>query len=175
MKTIYFLIYYGFAQYFPTQPVPGWRFGYVLRRWILKRLLKASCGNHVIIKQKCYLGKAEGLKIGDYSQLGQNARIGPHVTLGKDVVMGPDVVIMTTAHAYENPEVPVRLQGDLPVQPISIGDDVWLGTRVVVLPGVKIGKGAIIGAGSILTKDVPEYAIVAGVPGKIIRWRKEPE
>lgn len=46
---------------------------------------------------------------------------------------------------------------------------------MVVLPGVKIGKGAIIGAGSILTKDVPEYAIVAGVPGKVIRWRKKPE
>lgn len=86
MKNIYFIIYYGFAQYFPTQPVPGWKFGYALRRWLLKRILKDSCGDDVIIKQKCYLGKAEGLKVGDHSQLGHNAVVTRDVPSGATVV-----------------------------------------------------------------------------------------
>ena len=88
--------------------------------------------------------------------------------------MGPDVVIMTTAHAWEDPDVPIRLQGDVPIDPVAIGDDVWLGTRVIVMPGVTIGTGAVIGSGSIVTKDVAEYDVVAGVPAKHIRWRKDP-
>ncbi len=162
----------GWHSFFPTQPMPSWRFGYWLRRILLKRIIGENCGTGVIVKQKCYIGKGLGLKVGDNSQLGQNARIGPYVTLGNDVVMGPDVVIMTTAHAYENPDIPVRLQGDLPIQPIHIHDDVWIGTRVIILPGVTLGKGAIVGAGSVVTKDIPAYGVAAGVPAKVIRKRE---
>ena len=55
---------------------------------------------------------------------------------------------------------------------IIVGDDVWIGANATILPGVKIGKGAVIGAGSVVTKDVKEYAIVAGVPAKHVRYRK---
>lgn len=85
--------------------------------------------------------------------------------------MGPDVVIMTTAHAFENSEIPIRLQGALPINPIIIEDDVWIGTRVVILPGVKIGKGSVIGANSLVTKDVEPYSIMGGIPAKYIRKR----
>ena len=61
------------------------------------------------------------------------------------------------------------------MQPITIGDDVWIGRRVMLLPGVSIGKGAVIGAGAVVTKDVPEFAVVGGVPAKIIKWRKQDE
>jgi len=57
-------------------------------------------------------------------------------------------------------------------EPVKIGDDVWIGTRVVILPGVTVGHGAIIGASAVVTKDVPPYAIVAGVPAKVVKWRK---
>jgi len=174
MRNVFLLIYYGFAQFFPTQPIPGWRFGYCLRAWLIKKLIGNKCGNQILVKQKAYIGKATGLVIGNHSQLGQNSRIGPSVTLGNNVVMGPDVVIMTTAHAWEDPDVPIRLQGDVPIDPVAIGDDVWLGTRVIVMPGVTIGTGAVIGSGSIVTKDVAEYDVVAGVPAKHIRWRKDP-
>lgn len=63
-------------------------------------------------------------------------------------------------------------QGFLPNQKVTIGDDAWIGTRVIILPGVSVGKGAIIGAGAVVTKDVPEYAVVAGVPAKVIKYRK---
>lgn len=52
---------------------------------------------------------------------------------------------------------------------MTIGDDVWIGTRVIILPGVSVGKGAIIGAGAVVKKDVPEYAVVAWVPAKVIK------
>ena len=55
---------------------------------------------------------------------------------------------------------------------VVIGNDVWIGMRVIIMPGVKIGNGVVIGAGAVVTKDVPDFAIVGGVPAKIIRYRK---
>lgn len=69
-------------------------------------------------------------------------------------------------------DVPIRLQGDLPEQPIVIGDDVWIGTRVIILPDVVVGNHAVIAAGAVVSKDVPEYAVVGGVPAKIIKYRR---
>jgi maltose O-acetyltransferase len=166
------LLYYLIATRFPTQPVPGWRIGYALRRKLVS-IFAEKCGRNVIIKQNAYLGSASGLKLGDNSQIGANSRIGPQVTIGNDVVMGPDVVLMTTSHAFEDPDTPIRLQGSLPIRPISIGDDVWIGTRVIVLPGVRIGKGSVIGASSLVTKDIPSYAVWGGVPAKHLRNRGE--
>jgi maltose O-acetyltransferase len=166
------LLYYTFASKFPTQPAPGWRIGYALRRKLVS-IFAQECGQNVIIKQNAYLGSAIGLKLGDYAQIGANARIGPEVTIGRDVLMGPDVVLMTTAHAFEECDIPIRLQGALPIRPITVEDDVWIGTRVVVLPGVTIGKGAVIGANSLVTKNIPPYTIWGGVPARFIRNRGE--
>lgn len=163
-------IYYTVAKRFPTQPVPGWKTGYRLRR-ALARHIFADCGAGVIIKQNCYFGEGSTLRVGSNSQLGENARIDHHVTIGNDVVMGPDVVIMTVAHAFEDPSTPVRLQGGLPNEPVVIGNDVWIGTRVIIMPGVTIGDGAVIGAGSVVTKDVPAGAVAVGVPCRPIRQR----
>jgi len=69
-----------------------------------------------------------------------------------------------------NADIPIRLQGGR-FGSIEIGDDVWIGTGVIVLTNIKIGQGAVIGAGSIVTRDVPEYAVVAGNPAKIIKYR----
>lgn len=172
LRKLLLLVYYTVGTKFPTQPVPGWRLGYALRRRLVCALVE-SCGKNIVVKQSAYLGSFVNFKIGDYSQIGHKARIGPNVTLGNNVVMGPEVILMTTAHAFENPLVPIRLQGALPVRPIVIGDDVWLGTRVIVLPGVTIGSGAVVGAGCIVTKDVPSMAIVAGNPARVIRQRGE--
>jgi maltose O-acetyltransferase len=170
MKNIYIFIYYIFASKLPTQPVPGWRIGYAIRRFIISKIAE-KCGKNIIVKQNAYIGSGLGLRLGDNTQLGANSRIGPNVSLGDNVLMGPDCVIMTTAHAFENREVPIRLQGALPIKPIIIGDDVWIGTRVVILPGVKVGNGAVIGANSVVTKNIEPYAVVGGVPAKFIRWR----
>jgi maltose O-acetyltransferase len=130
-----------------------------------------TCGTDIKIEQNCHFGTAQGLRVGSRAMLGHNARIGPNVTIGDDVVMGPDVVLMTTAHAFEDPDQPVNRQGFLPTKPIIIGNDVWLGTRVIVMPGVTIGDGAIIGAGAVVTRDVPPMSVAVGCPAQVIRRR----
>lgn len=87
-------------------------------------------------------------------------------------MMGPDVVILLHNHRFDRTDVPMRFQEFSESEPVIIDDDVWIGCRVTILPGVRIGKGAIIGAASVVTKDVPEYAIVGGNPAKVIKMRK---
>lgn len=171
-RKIALFFYYAIAVRFPTQPVPGWKLGYALRRFLVS-IFADACGKEIIVKQNAYLGSAIGLKVGDHSQLGANSRIGPHVTIGNHVLMGPDAVIMTTSHAFEDPDRLIRLRGADSIRPIMIGDDVWIGTRCVILPGITIGNGAVIGANSVVTKDVLPYSIVGGVPAKFIRMRGE--
>jgi maltose O-acetyltransferase len=167
------LLYYGLAQFLPTQPVPGWRFGYWLRRVLAKRIFR-YCGENVIIKRGAYFGSGSDVSLGHNSQIGHNARLDHDVTIGDDVVMGPDVVLMSGSHAFDDPVRPINLQGALPRRPIVIGNDVWLGTRVIVLPGVRIGDGAVIGAGSVVTRDVSPRTIVAGAPARMLRERGKP-
>ena len=169
-KKIALVFYYTFATHFPTQPMPGYKIGYFLRRLLLG-FIAEECGQDIIVKQHAYIGKGLGLKIGDRSQIGHNSRIGQHVTIGDDLLMGPDVVIMTSSHAFENPDIRINKQGPLPANPVNIGNDVWIGTRAIILPGVVIGNHAIIGAGSVVTKDIPEKAIACGNPAKVIRYR----
>lgn len=75
-------------------------------------------------------------------------------------------------HVFDRTDVCMRLQGPTPYQRLTIGNDVWIGRRVMVMPGVRIGDGAIVAAGAVVTKDVPDYAIVGGVPAKVIRFRE---
>lgn len=86
-------------------------------------------------------------------------------------MMRPDVSILTHTHNIERTDIPMGQQG-MRVSEVIIGNDVWIGMRVVIMPGVRIGIGVVIGAGAAVTKDVPDYAIVGGVPARIIKFRK---
>ena len=114
---------------------------------------------------------AYGCELGDYSGIGVDCYLHGRVSIGKDVIMGPECIFYTVNHRTDRNDIPIRLQGDLPEQPIIIGDDVWIGTRVIILPGVHVGSHSIIAAGAVVTKDVPEYAIVGGVPAKVLKYR----
>lgn len=87
-------------------------------------------------------------------------------------MMGPQVFIYTQNHNHDRTDIPMIAQGYEEEKPVVIGDDVWIGSRVTILPGVHIGEGAIIGASSVVTKDVPAYSIVGGNPAKVIKSRK---
>lgn len=165
-------LYYGFAQFLPTSPVPGWRFAYWLRRGLVRFIFK-SCGNMVIIKTRAYFGTGEYLVIGNNSQLGVNCKVENDLVLGENVVMGPDVIIMSSSHSFERLDLPINRQKHPPRRPVVIGNDVWIGTRVLILPGVQVGDQAIIGAGAVVTKNVPARALVAGNPARLIRYRGE--
>lgn len=141
-----------------------------MRRACAKLYLK-KCGENVNIDRNATISK--NCSIGNNSGIGENAYIGITVDIGDDVMMGADCLILTRNHKFEDISIPMRVQGYQKEQPVTIGDDVWIGSRVTILGGVNIGSHSIIGAGSVVTHDVPDFAIVAGNPAKLIRMRRD--
>lgn len=127
-----------------------------------------SCGNNVNIEKNSKFSSR--CTIGNNSGIGINARLGV-VHIGDNVMMAPDCVALTQNHQFKRVDIPMNCQGVQEEKPIYIGNDVWIGQRVIILPGVHIGNGVIIGAGSVVTKNVKDYDIVAGNPAKVIRNR----
>ncbi len=111
------------------------------------------------------------IEIGDYSQLNPGVFLSGNVEIGKYVLIGPNVNIIGGTHNYESLDLPIRFQGSK-VLKILIEDDVWIGANATILGGVKIGKGAIIGAGTVVTKDVMPYEIHVGTPNKKLKTRR---
>ncbi|PKM49131.1 MAG: acetyltransferase [Firmicutes bacterium HGW-Firmicutes-7] len=129
-------------------------------------------GKDVNIEKNVFFGKGIEITIGDRSGLGLNARIQGPLTIGQDVMMGPDVIIYTRNHEVSSIERPMNQQGETTPKKVVIEDDVWIGARAIILPGVNIGHSSIIAAGSVVTKNVKPYEIVGGVPAKLIKNRK---
>lgn len=111
------------------------------------------------------------LCMGPYGFIGPGAEIPSGVIMGKYVMIGPDLLITGNDHIFDVPGAAVIFSGRPKPLVTEIFDDVWIGARVTLMRGVNIGRGAIIAAGSIVTRDVEPYSIVAGVPAKEIRKR----
>ncbi len=116
----------------------------------------------------------EGLVIGNNVGIAQNCfiQVRGKVILGNDIMFGPGVSIFSEDHRFTDVSKPMIEQPEIR-KGVIIEDDVWVGTRAVILGGVTIGRGSIIAAGSIVKSSVPPYSIVAGVPGKIIKSRNQ--
>ena len=162
--------YYGFAKYLPTHTSQMTAWTRSVRRFICKPLFD-HCGKNVTIEKNAYFATGTGISIGNRSGLGINCMVHGPLTIGDNVMMGPDVVILTHTHNIDIPTLPMIEQG-MRTAPVTIGNDVWIGMRSIIMPGVNIGDGSVIGAGAVVTKDVPAYAIVGGVPAKVIKYRK---
>lgn len=163
------LIYVMFAKWLPVSytPIIG---GYA--KWLRKicgKLILKKCGKSVNIEQGAVF--ASSVSLGNNSGIGVNASIKGATEIGDNVMMGPHCTIYSKNHAFDRLDIPMREQGLQEEKPVVIGNDVWIGGHVILLPGVHVGNGAIIGAGAVVTKDVPEYAIVGGNPAKVIRYR----
>jgi len=99
-----------------------------------------------------------------------NADHGGKLTFGENCLIGPMSIFRTSNHRFESLSMPIYLQGHVSGD-ISIGNDVWIGSHVVVLPGVTIGNSVVIGAHSVVTKDIPDFGIAVGSPASVIRFR----
>ena len=139
-------------------------------RALLIRPFIDSCGKKVNIDKGTTF--SSHLKIGNYSGIGKNSFLQGHVTIGNHVMMGQDCLFYTENHRFDRCDCTIDSQGYEASRPIEISDDVWIGSRVIILPGVRVGTGAVIGAGAVVTHDVPPYAIVGGNPAKIIKYRR---
>ncbi len=152
-------------------------------------LINALSKRGIVFGNRCTVGRfasicptnplldepGEGLKMGDHSNVGPYSYIGcsGYVEIGSRVMMGPRVNLMAENHNFSRTDIPMKDQGVLR-KFIRIEDDVWLGVNSTVVAGVTVGRGAIVAAGAVVTADVSPYAIVGGIPARLIRNRKDP-
>ena len=163
----------GYAIYTLAKPLPSstshFKIGQRKIRAFATRLMVKKCGKRVNIEKGAQFSTR--LSIGNNSGIGKRASLQGTVTIGNGVMMGPDCIIYTKNHCFDRSDIPMREQGFYPEEPVIIGDDVWIGGRVIILPGVTIGSHSIIAAGAVVTKDVPEWAIVGGTTAKVLKFR----
>jgi acetyltransferase-like isoleucine patch superfamily enzyme len=114
----------------------------------------------ITIGEKCFIGEFNVMR-------GQGG-----ITIGNEVYTGPMVQILAVNHVYDNPNIPIREQG-ITARGIVIEDDVWLGASAIVLDGVTIGRGSVIGAGAVVTQDIPPYSLAVGSPAKPVKDRRQ--
>ena len=133
-----------------------------------------SVGKNVKIDEKCWFLWPERLFLGDNVVVGKDCILNAsgEIVIQKDCLLGPGVVIWTQNHKFARLDMPINQQGYV-YRRVVIEEDVWIAARAIVLPGVKVGKGAVIAAGSVVTNDVEAFSVVAGVPAKLIKMRDE--
>jgi acetyltransferase-like isoleucine patch superfamily enzyme len=161
------------------------------------RKLFKKCGENVIIDETVKIRNPEYISVGNnvqfyhgvyietgnneesFIEIGDNSHFAPYTILyghkglkiGSGVCVGAHVIIATHGEGYQRTDMPMYQQ-PMSGAPIIIKDDVWICANSVITAGIKIGKGSIIGAGSVVTKDIQPFSVVGGVPAKLIRKRK---
>ncbi|MBE7053785.1 MAG: CatB-related O-acetyltransferase [Ruminococcaceae bacterium] len=168
-KKIWQVLYIIFAKHLPVSR--RMKLAKKFRCFFARRICK-YVGKDVNIEKGAHFGP--DISIDDYSGIGVNCEFytsGNEIIIGKYVMVGPEVVIYTSMHKSDDINTPMMFQGYTKKLPVKIGNDVWIGQRAIIMPGVEIGDGAIIGTNAVVTKDVPPYAIVGGIPAKVIKMR----
>lgn len=170
-RWFWLVFYYGFAR---KLPISYSRFGggvYKRLRFCAASRLLDYCGRDANIEKDAYFAFGSGIKIGRNSDIGIRCALWGDVSIGDDTFMGPEVIIRSDCHEFSDCSRPIRVQGMKKTEEVVIGNDVWIGTRVIILPGVKVGDHAILAAGAVVTKDVPPWSIVAGNPAVVKKYR----
>jgi maltose O-acetyltransferase len=169
MKYLFLSLHYLVLRYLPPS---NNRYLFIVRkiRSYSGQHIFSYCGKNINIEHGANFGTGKGISIGNNSGLGVNCHVRGPLKIGENVMMAPEVTILTSNHNFEDINKPIIEQGHS-IKKVEIGNDVWIGYRAIILPGVSIGNGAIVAAGSIVTKDIPEFAIVGGNPAKIIKYR----
>jgi len=140
-----------------------------IRGWFGSRILN-NAGKNINIEKGAIF--SDQVDLGDNSGLGINSKLYGRVIIGCNVMMGPDCLVYTRNHNIEDVSVPMNVQGETQEMPVVIENDVWIGARVIILPGKRIGKGSVVGAGAVVSRDIPEFSVAVGNPIRIIRNRK---
>jgi maltose O-acetyltransferase len=140
-----------------------------------------ACGERVELSLPLILAGADSIFVGDDTYIGPGtyiSAVNTTVTIGRKVMLSPHVAIIAGDH---NTGVVGRFMRDVYEKretddlPVVVSDDVWVGTRAIILKGVTIGRGAVVAASAVVTRDVPPYAVVAGVPARLLHMRFDPE
>lgn len=143
-------------------------------RWICQRKF-ASYGQHASFRAHAYAINSHRIFLGDRVVIrptcmlfAVNAPTGT-ITIADDVLLGAGVHIYAGNHRFDRPDIPIINQGFQQPCPVLIQEGAWIGAATVILPGVTIGRNAVVGAGSVVTRDVPAATVAAGNPARILR------
>ena len=169
MKKIY-NCYKGFIYYLANNLFMNLPF-YSLKHWYLRNFLKIKIGKDSTINYRCFITGNEKealISIGDNTIINRETYLDGRVELkiGNNVNISHKTIIQTLTHDPQDSHF------NCLCKPVIIADNVWIGTAAIILPGVTIGEGAVIGAGAVVTKDIPEYTIAVGNPAKVIKNRE---
>jgi maltose O-acetyltransferase len=134
-------------------------------------------GNNVKIAGNCKFVNPKRITVGSEVLINHHAELEAtdgEIVIGNFVLLGMHAKVVNSNHIFTDWKIPIALQGKSQAK-IVIEDDVWIGINAIILPKVTIGRGAVVAAGAVVTKDVEPYAIVGGVPAKIIKYRFDTE
>ena len=126
-------------------------------------------GEKSVIESYCCINNAVGdVTIGNYTRIGIHCTVIGPVCIGNNVNLAQGITVTALNHNFEDTSMRIDEQG-ISTKPVIISDDVWIGANAVILPGVTIGRHSVVAAGAVVTKDVPDNSLVAGIPAKVIR------
>ena len=169
MKKIYLLLYYLFVNKMPSSHFPGGVIFNKIRIFFVKRIIIIGLNNK--FQRNIYFGDGNNVVIGNNCQINDNIRL-DNVKIGNNVMIARDTVFIGKSHNFDDFNTPMNEQGFVELKQTVVENDVWIGLRAIIMPGVEIKSGSIIAAGTVLTKSTVKNGIYAGIPGKLIRIRK---
>jgi acetyltransferase-like isoleucine patch superfamily enzyme len=152
------------------------------KRTVLQLPVRLEGEDRITLGERVFVGSASWLQvIGDdpaaQLTIGDGTALSGHtvlscassLTIGRSVLMARGVYVADHGHAFTDLERPVIAQGLADVAPVEIADGAWLGENVVVCPGVRIGRNAVVGANAVVTRDVPDFCVAVGAPARVVR------
>ncbi len=166
------ILYYLIACHLPGYYYPMGKVFSWFRVQLLRRIIE-HMGSNIRIGPGVYIGNGGNVEIGSNCHINDRAYL-RNVKIGNYVMIAPDVHFVSEQHQSKSLDIPMIEQGKIESTQTVLEDDIWIGLRAIIMPGIHIGRSVIIAAGAVVTKDVPEYSVVAGVPARIIRSRRDP-
>ncbi|MEA2147485.1 MAG: hypothetical protein QOG59_3072 [Solirubrobacteraceae bacterium] len=151
--------------------LPSWRVCERLRRAYYRRAL-AGCGPNFEVSQHAVLKFPDNLRVGANVFINRGVFITARapISIGDNTIIGPYTIINSGDHGYMDVDLPIRRQGHVS-RPITIGSDVWIGAHAVITKGAVLGDGCVVAANAVVSRDVPPYTVVGGVPARTIKLR----
>lgn len=175
-RLFWLALYYGIARNLPItgRPLFGRPSGRL--RNLCAQHLFARCGKRINIEHGTTFGTGAEVELGEDSSMGIHCHYPYNIKIGDNVLFGPHCHILSpTTHVFDRTDVHINAQGIRKItRPTVIEDDVWIGRQCIMIPGHKVGAHTVIGAGSVICKDVPSWSVAAGNPIRVIRDRRQP-